>query len=86
MPKVSIGQYAEKDKKFSRIIKGHMEFEGINADKMALKASTSYNTHYSRLRNPENMTIRELRIYIQTLKIPEEDVLDALYLDRRGKG
>lgn len=77
----TLGRYADKDNKFACVIKFRMGIEKMDRQKLIKKVGIAERTHYSRINNPETMTIRELREYINALKIPEEDVLDALYLN-----
>ena len=46
------------------------------------KAHISLPTFYVHLRDPDKITLGEFRAYINTLKIPKEDILDALYLEK----
>lgn len=82
MGKAVLGRYAEKDNKLACVIKFRMNLEKIDRKKLVKRIGIVERTHYNRLNNPESMTVRELREYINCLKIPEEDVLDALYLHR----
>lgn len=81
MPKVVLGKYMEKDINFSRAIKSCVARTGTDINKLASKARISRSTYFKHLRDPERITVGELRAYIQTLKIPKEDILEALYLD-----
>ena len=80
----ALGRYADKDNKFACVIKFRMGVEKMDRQKFIKKVGIAEKTYYNRLNNPESMTIRELRECINALKIPKEDVLDALYLDGRG--
>lgn len=81
MPKVALGQYAEKDVNFSRAIKSCVTRTGTDIDKLVNKARICRTTYFNHMREPEQITVGELRAYIQMLNIPKEDVLAALYLD-----
>lgn len=82
----ALGRWTEKDDKFACVIRFYMDIGKIDWKTIVKKTNIKQSTHFKRLREPESMTIRELREYINTLKIPEDDVLDALYLNRGGKG
>lgn len=84
MAKAVLGRYAQKDVSFSRAIEACMKRKGLTGTTIAPKIHISFSAHYKKLKNPESFTLGELRAYIRTLDIPEEDVLDALYLDRKG--
>ena len=82
MGKSTLGIWTEKNISLSRAIKACMERTGINREKIVKKARISLPTFYVHLRDPDKMTLGEFRAYINTLKIPKEDVLDALYLEK----
>ena len=84
MGKVTLGIWTEKNEKLSRIIKARMTMEGISREKIVAKAHISLPTFYVHLKNPDKITFGELRTYINTLNIPKEDIIDALYLDKKG--
>lgn len=77
------GLYSEKDVNFSRAIEACMKRSGKTAKELACKAHICLRSHYNRLERPGEMTINELRVYIRETKIPPEDILDALYLNRK---
>lgn len=84
MPKVALGQYAEKDINFSRAIKSCVTRTGTDIDKLVKRARICRTTYFNHMREPAQITVGELRAYIQMLKIPKEDVLAALYLEKDG--
>lgn len=84
MGKVMLGIWTEKNISLSRTIKACMQRTGVKKDKLILKAMISTPTFYTHLKDPEKITIRELRAYITELNIPKEDILDALYLKEDG--
>lgn len=86
MAKVILGRYTEKDIKFSAAIEGWVKRARVDINKLAATARISRSTYYAHLRNPEKITIGELRAYIKMLNIPKEDVISALYLDKEGGG
>lgn len=82
MPKTkTLGQYTDKNVDFARAIRACKERTGTELDKLIKLADISRNTYFVHLREPERMTVGELRVYIHTLKIPKEDIIAALYLD-----
>ena len=83
MPKVRpIGLYAEKDIEFSRVIEGYVKLMGKCPADMMRRARMAKTTYYRRLKDPGSMTVSELRAFISEANIPEEAVLNALYLRR----
>ncbi len=82
MGKVSLGIWTDKNISLSRSIRSCMERTGTNREKLVAKARISMPTFYKHLRDPDKITLGELRAYIKTLEIPKEDILDALYLDK----
>lgn len=77
------GLYTEKDINFSRAIEACMKRSGKTAKELACKAHICLRSHYNRLERPGEMTVDELRVYIREARIPPEDILDALYLNRK---
>lgn len=78
----ALGIWTDKNTKLSREIRACMERTGTGRDKIAAKAHISLTTFYVHLRNPDKITLGELRTYINTLEMPREGILDALYLDK----
>lgn len=78
MPKVSIGRYANEDRELSRIIKAGIERYGKSRKEMMIKAQVSQATYYNRLKHPEDMTLRELRMYRRELNIDDAELLSVL--------
>lgn len=78
MPKVVLGQYAEANKKFRQLIEVGLILREKKRDELTTKARMSRATYYNRLRNPESMTVKELRIYRRELGISDEDLLSVL--------
>ena len=85
MGKTVLGIWTEKNINLSRTIKSYMVRMGINREKLVAKAHISIPTFYAHLRDPDKITLGELRAYIDNLGIPKEDILDALYLDKGAK-
>lgn len=81
--KKTLGLYTEKDINFSRAIEACMKRSGKTAKELACKAHICLRSHYNRLERPGEMTVDELRVYIREARIPPEDILDALYLNRK---
>lgn len=84
MAKVMLGRYTEKDINFARAIKACVERTGTGIDKLATAARISKCTYYLHLREPERITVGELRAYIRMLNIPQKDIIAALYIDKEG--
>lgn len=81
MPKVAIGQYAKQDERLSKVIKTQMIDTDTSMDKLVKKVQISQSTYFNHINHPEKMSIKYLRRYIRALRIPKEDIIDALYLD-----
>lgn len=79
MAKVTLGKWTDKNESFSRKIKASRIEEGIGIDILAKKAGIKRTTYFSHLRNPEQITLGELRAYCNTLKIPAESLVSAVY-------
>ena len=79
MAKVTLGKWTDKNESFSRKIKASRIEEGVGIDILAKKAGIKRTTYFSHLRNPEQITLGELRAYCNTLKIPVESLISAVY-------
>ena len=78
MPKVTLGRFTEKDKRFVKSVKKGLIEKEKKAIDLAARCGTSPKTVYGRYKNPENMTVKELRVYIKFAGITKEDVIDFL--------
>ncbi len=79
MPKVILGEWTAKDQQLSRNLKSCLIRAGKKDSDVARKAGNSDRTIRSRYKQPADITIRELRAFIQVADVPKEDILDALY-------
>ena len=52
---------------------------------MAKRAGVSQNTFFCHCREPDRITIKELRAYVQEAKIPEEYVLNFIFQNRNER-
>lgn len=75
----ALGRYGEKDRRFAAVIEGYVKLSHKRPKDIAARADTCLSTYYERLKEPEKMTVRELRAYISAIQIPEEEILDFLY-------
>ena len=77
---------AEEQRRFlGRVIKSNMERYGISCEKLMKRAGISKSTHFKRVREPDSMTLGELKVYIQMLKISDGDLLYALKGEKSEK-
>ena len=84
MPRVkALGLYGEKNKRFFDVVEAGMKMSRTDYKKLMEKSQRSPATYYKRKREPESMTVSELRAFIRTLGISEEEVLDFLYDKRK---
>lgn len=79
MAKVKLGAWTDKNEKFTKKIRAKRIEEGVEIDILAKKAGIEKSTYFSHVRNPERITLRELRVYCNTLKIPAESLISAVY-------
>lgn len=83
MPPIkALGLYGEKNKCFFDVVEAYMKLTRTDYKKLMEKSHRSPSVFYKRKNEPEKMTVSELRAFIRTLKIPEEEVLNFLY-DKR---
>ncbi len=85
MPKVKISETEEQSRFLGRVIKSNMERYGINCEKLIKITRVSRSTHFKRIRNPDAMTLGELKAYIKVLHISDEDLLYALKGEKSEK-
>lgn len=83
MPKVILGQWTDKNNAFTRNMKACMIQSGKKYTDMAKRAGVSQNTFFCHCREPDRITIKELRAYVQEAKIPENCILDLIYQKRK---
>ena len=81
----ALGRWTEKNINFARAIRACVQRAGAEIDKLVAVADISRATYYKHLREPDLITIGELRAYIKMLNIPKEDVIAALYFDKEGE-
>lgn len=79
MAKVAFGAWTDKNESFTRKIRANRIEEGVGIDILAKKAGIERSTYFSHVRDPERITLRELRVYCNTLKIPAESLISAVY-------
>jgi len=81
LPKVSIGQWTQKDKEFSNILRGGLIAHGKDYKELVRRTGKSHSTIYTRYHKPETITVEELRIFIQLAGLSKESVLKLLFKD-----
>lgn len=79
MPKVSVGIFTEKNRRFVRNVKAGLVKNGKENKDLTSRTGRSTRTVYNKYRYPEKLTVTELRAYIKEASIPEKEVLDFLY-------
>ena len=85
MPKVILGQWTDKNNAFTRNMKACMIQSGKKYTDMAKRVGVSQNTFFCHCREPDRITIKELRAYVQEAKIPEEYVLNFIFQNRNER-
>ena len=78
MPRVRMSEAEEQRRFLGRVIKSNMERNDITCEKLMKGAGISRSTHFKRVRDPDSMTLGELKVYIRMLKISNGDLLYAL--------
>lgn len=78
MPKVKMSEAEEQRCFLGRVIKSNMERNDVTCEKLLKTAGISRSTHFKRIRDPDSMTLGELKIYVRMLKISDSDLLYAL--------
>lgn len=73
-----VNPWATKNENFKRNVKAGIEKHGKSYLDLARKADISTPTVYVRYRNPETMTIKEFRAFIEVAKLSSDEILDLL--------
>ena len=82
MPRVTLGQWTQKDEQFVRKLKAELGRKGKNCKYLMRRTGRSQGAIYKRYHQPGTTTVDELRIFIQEARLSEDDVLDFLFKDR----
>lgn len=83
MAKSILGQWTEKDKRFTRNLKAELGRKGKNYKNLMKRTGRSETAIYKRYRQPGTTTVDELRVFIQEAELSEEDIIDFLFKERR---
>ena len=75
MPRVKLG---EKDLTLPRIMKANMILYAVPHQRIEKALRISQSTFFKRMRDPDSMTVGELRGCIKILHMSDEDILQAL--------
>lgn len=82
MPGVALGQWTKKDEQFARDLESGLTKRGKNHKNLMKKTGRSYSAIHKRYKQPETITVAELRVFIQEADLSEGDVLDFLFRNR----
>lgn len=82
MPKVTLGQWTQKNEQFVRNLKAELYRKGKDYKNLMRRTGRSQTAVYKRYHQPGTTTVDELRIFIQEAELSEEVVLDFLFKDR----
>lgn len=73
MPRLTVS----KDEEMNRIIRGSIknaqELQGVGVEKLSRLTGIPSSTLYHKIRNPESLNVRELRLIFKTLRYKEEE-------------
>lgn len=80
MPRGWESETQKKNEDFACIIRGYLGRRGktVSADDLKKAAGVSHSAFYRHLRQPEQVTLGELRAYRRVLGISDEDILSIL--------
>ncbi|MDY3109285.1 MAG: hypothetical protein SOW50_04135 [Lachnospiraceae bacterium] len=73
MPRLAVSENEKKDRILRGSIKNAQELQGLNAEKISRLTGIPKSTVYAKIRDPERLTIRELRLICGVLKYPDEE-------------
>ena len=67
MPKLKATEHDLEDRRTKSIIKKYQALEDLSDTELAIRLGIGGSTLYQRMRNPEFMTLREIRILCKAL-------------------
>lgn len=78
MPKVRTSEAEEQRRFLGSVIKANMQRHEVDCDNLMKRTGIKKSTHYRRIREPDTMTVGELKKYIKILGISDEDLIYCL--------
>lgn len=81
MPKVRLGQWAEKDVQFARDLKAGLTKRGKDYKNLARRTGRAQSTVFKRYDKPDTITVNELRGYIQEAQLSKEEIIAFLFME-----
>ncbi|MDE5965862.1 MAG: hypothetical protein K2G89_03425 [Lachnospiraceae bacterium] len=81
MGKVTLGQWTQKDEQFTRILKAELGKKGKDYKNLMRRTGRSQSNIHRKYREPDRITVGDLRGFIQEAGLSREDVCDFLFND-----
>ena len=78
MSRVNLGK-PNHDEIFGSKMKSFIVWKQMQCGEVARKLGVTARTMSSRFKNPSNMTLGQLKLFIKLTGLPEEDVIKYLY-------
>lgn len=78
MPRVRTSEAEEQRRFLGSVIKANMQRNDVDCDSLMKRTGIKKSTHYRRIREPDTMTVGELKKYIKILGISDEDLIYCL--------
>lgn len=78
MPRVRTSEAEEQRRFLGSVIKANMQRREVDCDSLMKRTGIKKSTHYRRIREPDTMTVGELKKYIKVLGISDEDLIYCL--------
>ena len=78
MPRVRTSEVEEQRRFLGSIIKANMQRHEVDCDSLMKRTGIKRSTHFKRIREPDTMTVGELKQYVKVLGISDEDLIYCL--------
>lgn len=78
MPRVRTSEAEEQRRFLGSVIKANMQRHEVDCDSLMKRTGIKKSTHYRRIREPDTMTVGELKQYVKVLGISDEDLIYCL--------
>ena len=78
MPRVRTSEAEEQRRFLGSVIKSNMQRHEVDCDSLMRRTGIKRSTHFKRIREPDTMTVGDLKEYVKVLGISDEDLIYCL--------
>ena len=68
------------------LLKYYIELRGMNLTQFAELMGVSRSYLYARMRNPDKISRTDMKLIMQTLELPREEIFNIFFSDSLSKG